>query len=337
MISIVVIIVVVVALLISKVQDKKKNTKIAEYEKSFSSFAITKKLESEFKQIALYYDEVGKTVRFVDRNVNPFHAKDYVCEGLGEAKVFTNAAFFVDKKKNNIRFIQIANNNIVDKVEEDFPVDKIIFISKWDGDTIVAVSKEKEELLICDICSLRNTLTNTTSCEILINRIKFKDIVSVELLEDSSTVFSKSTTRTVGGAVLGDIVAGGTGAMIGGLSGSSKQVNKIKTIVVKILIRDIEKSSISVYAYNGNVNGISLNTTSNDYKQFRNFADMVKDTISVIIDMEDKKENSLVNHSETPSNNFVAELAKLAKLRQEGMLTEDEYTVMKQQLIGNYQ
>ena len=245
--------------------------------------------------------------------------------------------FRSDKKKNNIRFIQIANNNIVDKVEEDFPVDKIMFISKWDGDTIVAVSKEKEELLICDICSLRNILTNTKSCEILINRIKFKDIVSVELLEDSSTVFSKSTTRTVGGAVLGDIVAGGTGAMIGGLSGSSKQVNKIKTIVVKILIRDIEKSSISVYAYNGNVNGKSLNTTSNDYKQFRNFADMVKDTISVIIDMEDKKENSLVNHSETPSNNFVAELAKLAKLRQEGMLTEDEYTVMKQQLIGNYQ
>lgn len=136
---------------------------------------------------------------------------------------------------------------------------------------------------------------------------------------------------------MGNIVAGGTGAMIGGLSGSSKQVNKIKTIIVKILIRDIEKSSISVYAYNGNVNGISLNTTSNDYKQFRNFADMVKDTISVIIDMEDKKENSLVNHSETPSNSFVAELAKLAKLRQEGMLTEDEYTVMKQQLIGNYQ
>ena len=285
----------------------------------------------------MYYDEVGKTVRFVDRNVNPFHARDYVCEGLGEAKVFTNAAFFVDKKKNNIRFIQIANNNIVDKVEEDFPVDKIIFISKWDGDTIVAVSKEKEELLICDICSLRNMLTNTTSCEIVINRIKFKDIVSVELLEDGSTVFSKSTTRTIGGAVLGNIVAGGTGAMIGGLSGSSKQVNKIKTIIVKILIRDIEKSSISVYAYNGNVNGKSLNTTSNDYKQFRNFADMVKDTISVIIDMEDKKENSLVNHSETPSNNFVAELAKLAKLRQEGMLTEDEYTVMKQQLIGNYQ
>ena len=251
--------------------------------------------------------------------------------------MFTNAAFFVDKKKNNIRFIQIANNNIFDKVEEDFPVDKIIFISKWDGDTIVAVSKEKEELLICDICSLRNILTNTTSCEIVINRIKFKDIVSVELLEDSSTVFSKSTTRTIGGAVLGNIVAGGTGAMIGGLSGSSKQVNKIKTIIVKILIRDIEKSSISVYAYNGNVNGISLNTTSNDYKQFRNFADMVKDTISVIIDMEDKKENSLVNHSETPSNSFVAELAKLAKLRQEGMLTEDEYTVMKQQLIGNYQ
>ena len=265
------------------------------------------------------------------------YTKDYVCECLGEAKVFTNAAFFVDKKKNNIRFIQIANNNIVDKVEEDFPVDKIIFISKWDGDTIVAVSKEKEELLICDICSLRNISTNTTSCEIVINRIKFKDIVSVELLEDSSTVFSKSTTRTIGGAVLGNIVAGGTGAMIGGLSGSSKQVNKIKTIIVKILIRDIEKSSISVYAYNGNVNGISLNTTSNDYKQFRNFADMVKDTISVIIDMEDKKENSLVNHSETPSNSFVAELAKLAKLRQEGMLTEDEYTVMKQQLIGNYQ
>lgn len=331
---IIIIITIILLAIIGMVQDKKKKAQINAYEMSFTNFAITKKFESELKQIALYYDEVGKIVRFVYMRVDPFQAKDYVCKDLGEARVFTNAAFFVDKKKKNVRFIQIANNNIVDKVEEDFPVDKIMSISKWDGDTIVAVSKEKKELLICDICC---TLNNTISCEIKINRIKFKNIVSVELIEDSSIVFSKSTTRTVGGAVLGNVVAGGTGAIIGGLSGRSKQVNKIKTIIVKILVRNIEDSSISVYAYNGEVNGKSLDTTSNDYKNFRNFADIVKDTISVIIDMEDKMVNDQMNNTEPTKINIVNELAKLAKLRQEGMLTEDEYTIMKQQLINNSQ
>lgn len=48
--------------------------------------------------------------------------------------------------------------------------------------------------------------------------ISIKDIIGVEILEDETIISKKSTSRTVGGAILG-----GVGSVVGGLSGSSIQ------------------------------------------------------------------------------------------------------------------
>lgn len=42
-------------------------------------------------------------------------------------------------------------------------------------------------------------------------KIPFADIMGVEVMEDSTILRSKSMMRTVGGALIGDIVAGGAG------------------------------------------------------------------------------------------------------------------------------
>jgi len=72
----------------------------------------------------------------------------------------------------------------------------------------------------------------------------FSDIIGVELIEDGFTVSSKSTARTIGGAIVGGVLAGGAGTVVGGLSGDSKQKNKIESISVKILVGCISNCRI---------------------------------------------------------------------------------------------
>ena len=50
--------------------------------------------------------------------------------------------------------------------------------------------------------------------------------MSVELLEDNTTIASRSLGRTVGGAVVGGVLAGGAGSVVGGLSGNQTMKKK---------------------------------------------------------------------------------------------------------------
>ena len=54
--------------------------------------------------------------------------------------------------------------------------------------------------------------------------ISYEDIMSVELLEDNTTIASRSLGRTVGGAVVGGALAGGAGSVVGGLSGNQTMI-----------------------------------------------------------------------------------------------------------------
>ena len=51
--------------------------------------------------------------------------------------------------------------------------------------------------------------------------VPFDHIISFEIIEDNTVLFSKSVS--VGGAILGGVLAGGAGMVVGGLSGDTKQ------------------------------------------------------------------------------------------------------------------
>lgn len=74
--------------------------------------------------------------------------------------------------------------------------------------------------------------------------IPFKDVISVERLENGVTKFRKSIAETVGGAVVGGAVAGGAGTIVGGLSGSSEGSKKITSLSVKVTINDLSHPAI---------------------------------------------------------------------------------------------
>ena len=165
--------------------------------------------------------------------------------------------------------------------------------------------------------------------------VNFTDIIGVEIIEDGSTISKKSTTRTIGGAIVGGVLAGGAGAIIGGLSGSSTHKNKVSSVTVKILLRNLDNPSLVVNCFDSSQmtsEGKPIETTgkmeSHIYQTGRKNADDIKDLVSIIIDRVDKKgTSSKSNEKNTKNDNSIDDkkLMILNELKEEGEGGEDEF------------
>lgn len=97
-----------------------------------------------------------------------------------------------------------------------------------DGNSGLAVDEPRKK-----ICLITNSGT------IVSQRIVFyKDIFSVELFEDGTSVTKTVRSSQIGGAVVGGLVLGGVGAIIGGLSGKTETSGKIKRIDLRLIVND---------------------------------------------------------------------------------------------------
>lgn len=74
-----------------------------------------------------------------------------------------------------------------------------------------------------------------------------RDVLELELVEDDVQLIRTSRGSQIGGAVVGSVLAGGVGAVIGGLSGQKTTSNdKVKRIYLKLIVNDIKRPNITV-------------------------------------------------------------------------------------------
>jgi cell division protein FtsI/penicillin-binding protein 2 len=66
----------------------------------------------------------------------------------------------------------------------------------------------------------------------------YKDILQVEILEDSLSTTSTSRAGVAGRALLGGIIAGGVGAIVGGLSAKQVHRQSVQKIELQIVVND---------------------------------------------------------------------------------------------------
>ena len=168
----------------------------------------------------------------------------------------------------------------------------------------------------------------------------YADIIEVSYEEDGNQLYTKSAGRTVGGAIVGGVLMGGAGAVVGGLSGASKQNKEVKSIDVKILLRSTSRSSCVLHFNDANrILKTKEDSDKSLYETYTKNANAAKDILSVIIDNAKQIQVStpvaqpLVQ--QVPSSTSVAdELTKLAKLKADGILTEDEFRTQKEKLLN---
>lgn len=167
--------------------------------------------------------------------------------------------------------------------------------------------------------------------------VAYDDIISVEVIEDNTVVASKSTMRTVGGAVVGGAIAGGAGAVVGGLSGNTNMKKIVKMVQVKLRLRDIANPTlfINCFDYKTMTGGQEVKTGGMlwfIYEQGLKDAQSIADLISIIIDDVDRKQKT--SQQINNSNSIADELAKLADLKNKGIITEEEFNIQKSKLLN---
>ncbi len=170
-----------------------------------------------------------------------------------------------------------------------------------------------------------------------IHVLKYSDIVSISYEENGSDVYNKS----LGGAVVGGLLFGGVGAIVGGNTAKATQNKEIKIMSVKILLKSTSDSTIILKIYKAGSDGDILKTKNEvDRKLYEGLMKEVagiKDIFSIIIDMADKK---IAQQKFTPvmqpvaSTSVADELVKLAKLKESGILSEEEFNAQKARLLS---
>lgn len=169
--------------------------------------------------------------------------------------------------------------------------------------------------------------------------LNYSDIIEVSYIENGDQLFTKSTGRTVGGAIVGGVLMGGAGAVVGGLSGDSKQNKVVKNMDIKILLRNTEETTCVLHFMDSS-NPLKTKEASDKsrYEDFLKNANKAKDLLSIIID-DAKQAVALVapvmSQPVAPQSTSVAdELTKLVALKEQGILTDEEFRVQKEKLLN---
>ena len=161
-------------------------------------------------------------------------------------------------------------------------------------------------------------------------RFRFKDIVSAEILIDGD-VTETHKSASLGGAVAGGLLAGGLGAVVGGASmGKSTSVKKMKSLKIHILLRNAKQSSFDIEFLDG---GYEVKTTSIIYTVANQDSRSIFDELRIAMD---KVKEADVQPSKTivSQKSNVEELKELAELKQQGLITEEEFATMKAKIIN---
>ncbi|VDG74712.1 Uncharacterised protein [Clostridium carnis] len=150
----------------------------------------------------------------------------------------------------------------------------------------------------------------------------YKDLLEYEVLENGSTI----TKGGLGSAVVGGLLFGGTGAIVGGITGK-----KTKSVIDSLKIKITINNSNRPVEY---INLITTQTKTNSllYKSSYNLAQEIISMLSVIKESSNRENN--VEDIENTGFSLADELRKLKELVDEGIISEEEFQNQKTKLLN---
>ena len=191
------------------------------------------------------------------------------------------------------------------------------YISKLDGNGIVIDSKNRNIQLISRYSRID---------------IDYSQLVSCELCVDSETLIKTNRLGQVGGALLGGVLAGGVGALVGAGGAQKMEVGNIRSIEVKILTTNHDKP-IHIICFFKRGNGW-LSPSPSDAVIAN--AQKLHDLLAIAIHESNKNTLQTNPHASgtAPQHSLADELLKLADLKNQGLITEHEFTTAKLKLLS---
>lgn len=237
-----------------------------------------------------------------------------------------------------------AKNRFENKIKKKFEEEKVEITQEYrtSNYSIVGLDENNRKVCFLDSDSEMN-LKDLNYFSVLTDNIQYsartfhyKDILESEVIIDGETVTKTSRSSQIGGAILGGILAGGVGAVIGGLSGKTASKEKVKTIQLKVIVNDTKKP-LQIIPFLNEPN--SIDRSSQKFTKANKEVMHWHSLFRVIIDMADKEEKSkksIQNNSNDANHNIntADEIRKLHELLKEGIITQDEFDLQKKKIIS---
>lgn len=77
--------------------------------------------------------------------------------------------------------------------------------------------------------------------------LSINKLLSSEVTENGISIYKTNRGSQIGGAVIGGALVGGVGAIIGGLSGSTRQEERCKYLLLKLIFNDFRNPKYEIY------------------------------------------------------------------------------------------
>lgn len=159
-----------------------------------------------------------------------------------------------------------------------------------------------------------------------INAFKFEDILDFELIQDGSSIINKGG---LGRAAVGGLLFGGSGAVVGTLTGSRKQTQTCIELRVKITINNAANPVVFIDF----IKGTSIDKDTQMYRQLAECAEAVMSLLQVITNTKSTDQESF-RQEQTPPVSNADEIRKFKALLDDGIITQEEFDAKKRQLLG---
>jgi hypothetical protein len=166
----------------------------------------------------------------------------------------------------------------------------------------------------------------------------YRDILSSEVLIDGNEIIKTSRTSQIGGALIGGILAGGVGAIIGGLSADQTKESKVSKVDVLIVVNDTRNPTFVLNFFNkddkDSLYPYPIEMVKDEIEQ----AQQLHRLISVLIrqadeaDLIEEQKNKQANEP-IKTTSLADEIRKFADLKAEGLLTDEEFVQQKNNLM----
>lgn len=199
-----------------------------------------------------------------------------------------------------------------ERISSSYAVDEI-YVSSVDG-SIIALAFDRQKLLLGNKRAERE--------------YDFAQIAAVEVVENGATVTQTNRGSQLLGAAAGGLVFGGVGAVIGGLSGSTRSRSRLVELLLKITVDDrIEPIHIIRFLRAPSKKGIDPNgliATPARAAVERVHAHLINAM----------RQAQREQHGSMQVASGVADLHKLFEMRQAGALTEEEFSEQKARLLA---
>lgn len=188
------------------------------------------------------------------------------------------------------------------------------------GDSFIEIDEVRELILIPEVeVSLFSKDKRTEHIR------KFKDLIDFELLNNGTKITDGNSLL---GAAVGGAVFGGFGAIVGSGARSKSTTDVCKSLSIKLMFDDLKNPTEYIKIITS-----ELKTNTDAYQQLYASAQECLSILTVIL----KKKQGKSTPSpavETAGTSAVEEIKKYKELLDAGIITEDEFSAKKKQLLG---